>query len=274
MAAELDLLPFALVYGGLAILAPLLAMMERRTPAVHLTRTRRGLRLDLAYWLITPIFTGSFARAFTLGVIGTLALVSGFGLHGTSFLARATAHSPFAKLPLLPAFFVALVVADFLGYLSHRLRHERAFWRVHAVHHATEELTAIAAARLHPLDEAVDSVLIGVPVLLLGFPLAVYAALGPFFVLHTLLLHANVPWTFGPLGRVFASPRFHRRHHARELPAANYGGVFAIYDVLFGTFDMAGAEPVLFGISERDVPETLWGQCVYPLKRALFEHDS
>ena len=74
-------------------------------------------------------------------------------------------------------------------------------------------------------------------------------------------------WSFGPLGRVFASPRFHRRHHARELPPANFGGVFAFYDVVFGTFAMPTVDVGVFGVIERDVPESVMGQLAYPLRR-------
>jgi sterol desaturase/sphingolipid hydroxylase (fatty acid hydroxylase superfamily) len=255
---------YAAVYLGLTVLAPLFALLERR---VWRARTPRAFRVDLAYWLVTPLFTGTIARVLVLGVVATLARLAGFGANGPAFLARVQDTLPFARLPFPIAFVLALVVADFFGYASHRLRHRPALWRAHAVHHGAEELAALTAARLHPLDETLDALLIGVPVLLLGFPLAVYAALGPFFVLHTLLLHARLPWAFGPLGRIFASPRFHRRHHASDLPPANFGGVFAFYDVLFGTFDMPAADPVSFGTVDRDVPETLLGQMAYPFRR-------
>lgn len=258
---------YVIVYVGLAILGPLFTLLERRHPASPLARTPRARNVDLLYWLVTPLFTGTTARILLLGVLGLAAWAAGFGTDGDGFLARIQRATPFAKLPFAAAFVVALVIADFFGYWSHRLRHTVALWRLHAVHHAAEELTAITAARLHPLDEILDTILIGVPILLLGFPLPVYAALGPFFILHTLLLHANVGWSFGPLGRVFASPRFHRRHHARDLPPANFGGVFAIYDVVFGTFTMPATDPGVFGVTERDVPERFFAQLAYPFRR-------
>jgi sterol desaturase/sphingolipid hydroxylase (fatty acid hydroxylase superfamily) len=256
---------YAVVYLGLAILAPVFALLERRSgnPAP----APEARRIDWAYWLITPLFTGTFSRLLVLGVIAVLARASGFGGDAPGFLGRIAAVTPFSRLPFVLAFPIALLVADFLGYWSHRLRHRPSLWRLHAVHHAAEELTAVTAARLHPLDEALDGLVIGVPVLLLGFPLPVFAALGPFFVLHTLLLHARLSWSFGPLGYVLSSPRFHRRHHARELLPANFGGVFAFFDLLFGTFDMPSAAPAPFGISERDVPESVVGQMLYPFRR-------
>ena len=256
------------VYLGLAMLGPLFSWLERRGVGADrgpfFTAARR---LDLVWWLVTPLFTGTVARILLLGIVAIVARVAGFGADGNGFLARIQGMLPFARLPWPVAFVLALVVADFFAYSSHRLRHTAALWRVHAVHHAAEDLTALTAARLHPLDEIVDTILIGVPVLLLGFPLSVFAALGPFFVLHTLMIHARVSWTFGPLGRVFASPRFHRRHHARGLPAANFGGVLSLYDVIFGTFEMPAVDPVEMGIDERDVPESLFAQLAYPFRR-------
>lgn len=256
---------YLVVYVGLAILGPLFVVLERRVrEGPFLTPARK---LDLGWWVVTPLFTGTLGRLLLLGVLALVARAAGFGTDGDGFLAHVQAALPFARLPWPLAFVTALVIADFFGYWSHRVRHTVALWRVHAVHHAAEDLSALSAARLHPLDEALDTILIGVPVLLLGFPLPIYAALGPFFVLHTLMLHARVDWTFGPLGRVFASPRFHRRHHARGLPAANFGGVFAIFDVVFGTFVMPVEDPAAFGIDERDVPESLWAQLAYPFRR-------
>jgi sterol desaturase/sphingolipid hydroxylase (fatty acid hydroxylase superfamily) len=256
---------YAVVYLGLAVLAPLFAFLEKREG--DFSRTPAARRIDWIYWLITPLVTGTFSRLLVLGVVAVIAHAAGFGRDAPRFLAHVAAGTPFSRLPFVLAFPLAVLVADLLGYLSHRLRHRAGLWRLHAVHHAAEELTAITAARLHPLDEALDGLLIGVPVLLLGFPLPVFAALGPFFVLHTLLLHARVPWSFGPLGYVLSSPRFHRRHHARDLPPANFGGVFSFYDLLFGTFDMPIAAPSAFGIAERDVPESVAGQMVYPFRR-------
>src|SRR5262249_26113059 len=147
------------VYLGFAVLAPLFLVAEGRGP-----RSRRALLVDLAYWLITPLFTGTFARLLTLGVVTVLARAAGHGADGPGFLARVQATMPFSHVPFPLTSPLALLLADFFGYASHRLRHTSALWRMHAVHHAAEELTALTAARLHPLDEALDSLLLGVPV--------------------------------------------------------------------------------------------------------------
>ncbi|MBK6698129.1 MAG: sterol desaturase family protein [Myxococcales bacterium] len=230
---------FLVTFVGFAVLAPLAVWLERRAGAP--ARPKSALRVDLAFWLITPLFTGTLARLFTFGVVGLIGVAFGFGTDGPGFLARIERAMPFGRMPWALSFVLAVVFADFVGYLSHRLRHRGPFWRAHAVHHAPRDLVALSAARLHPLDEMLDAVLVGVAVLFVGFPIGVFAALGPAFFLHTLLLHARLPWTFGPLRFVFVSPLNHRRHHAREQRLANFAGVLSLFDVLFGTFDDAPA---------------------------------
>jgi sterol desaturase/sphingolipid hydroxylase (fatty acid hydroxylase superfamily) len=48
------------------------------------------------------------------------------------------------------------------------------------------------------------------------------------------LQHANLRWTFGPVGRVLVSPAYHRLHHAPDIQDANLGVVLTIWDVLAG----------------------------------------
>jgi sterol desaturase/sphingolipid hydroxylase (fatty acid hydroxylase superfamily) len=53
-----------------------------------------------------------------------------------------------------------------------------------------------------------------------------------------MFLHANVDIGYGPLDRVFVSPRVHRLHHAMrsDLHDQNYGVYLSIWDTIFGTF--------------------------------------
>ena len=130
-----SLVEYVVVYVGLAVLGPLFALLERRAPATPITRTRRARFVDLAYWIITPLFTGTLSRLLLLGIVGLVGLAAGFGTDGSGFLARVQTKLPFASLPFPAAFALALLVADFFGYVSHRLRHTVALWRLHAVHH-------------------------------------------------------------------------------------------------------------------------------------------
>lgn len=254
------------VYLGLASLGTLFWALERWRRVSAIAPPQRRARV--AYWLLTPLFTGTLSRLVLLGAVGLLALA--LQLHdGWALLDRIVATSPLGRLPLWASIPCMLLVADFFGYWSHRVRHGAALWAVHAVHHAPEEMQALDAAQLHPLDELFDTLVIGLPVLLLGLPFSLYAALGPFFILHTLMLHADLPWTFGPFRHLLASPAFHRRHHARDLPAANFGGVFAFWDVFFGTYAAPPAQAAACGVAARDVPRSVGGQLVFPLGKAV-----
>jgi len=84
-------------------------------------------------------------------------------------------------------------------------------------------------------------------------------------------LHANVSWTFGPLGHVLASPAFHRRHHTKETAAIdkNFAGLLPVWDLLFGTFYLPkDRRPTEFGVHDDGVPDSFWGQLVYPFRKA------
>jgi sterol desaturase/sphingolipid hydroxylase (fatty acid hydroxylase superfamily) len=66
------------------------------------------------------------------------------------------------------------------------------------------------------------------------------ANLTVFFVLFQ---HANLRLRFDGLHRVLATPDVHRLHHARRSRGVNFGIVLLVFDVLFGTYQPAGAEP-------------------------------
>jgi hypothetical protein len=70
------------------------------------------------------------------------------------------------------------------------------------------------------------------------------------------LQHANLRWTFGPLGRVIVSPAYHRLHHDRANQAVNLGVVLTIWDVLArcASFPARGDAVGRTGLDGRPVP--------------------
>ncbi len=70
------------------------------------------------------------------------------------------------------------------------------------------------------------------------------------------LQHANLRWTFGPLGRVIVSPAYHRLHHAPDTQAVNLGVVLTIWDVLArcARFPARGDTVGRTGLDGRPVP--------------------
>lgn len=152
-------------------------------------------------------------------------------------------RSFWTELPPVLALAAVLFIADGISYVRHRLEHTRWLWPIHAMHHSDRELSWFSAYRQHPLNRlwavAFDIGLL----LLIGVPLwAIYAnALVRHY--YGLLTHANVPWTFGWLGRVLVSPAMHRWHHVREGDGVgkNFATIFAVFDLAFGTYYVPSA---------------------------------
>lgn len=91
---------------------------------------------------------------------------------------------------------------------------------------------------------------------LCGVPFKAYF---PMYLLHTALvfmLHSRTPKWFDRAGWVFNSPYLHRAHHSTvpRLRGKNFGGVFIVWDRLFGTFEGQCAEATSFGIGKRETP--------------------
>jgi len=167
-----------------------------------------------------------------------------------------------------------LLAADFLGYWAHRLFHGRALWRFHAIHHSAEDLDWLAAARVHPVNEVLMTVLQIVPLYLLGFRGEALAAIVPLLGVYALFVHANLRWDFGPFRYLVASPAFHRWHHTSEAEGLhrNFAGLFPWLDLLFGTLYLPrDRHAQQFGIIGEAVPRSLIAQLAYPFRAPRVE---
>jgi sterol desaturase/sphingolipid hydroxylase (fatty acid hydroxylase superfamily) len=131
-------------------------------------------------------------------------------------------------------------------------------WRLHALHHSQEDMSVLTTFRTHPLVHAsyLPSLL---PALILGASGAVPAIAIIVYGCLITLPHANLRWRFGPLGRVFVSPAYHRLHHVSEFlddrGTVNYGFVLVCWDQLIhrAIFPTKGETPAT-GIAGRPVP--------------------
>src|SRR5262245_18184284 len=261
------------VVAGFLLLAVLFWPLERLWPSTPGQPVRRrGFRTDVAYWFFTPFVTKGISRAgAVLGVV-LVALLWGVPLERASILAfledgsRAVRGQPLGLQAL-----EVLLLGDLVGYWVHRLFHGRRLWRFHAIHHGSKDLDWLSAVRLHPVNDVVGRVAQVVPVLALGFPPTILAAYVPFLTFWAIFIHANLPWSFGPLRYVIASPAFHRWHHTSEEEGLdkNFAGLFPFLDLLFGTFYLpADRRAQRFGLLREEVPEGLVAQLLYPFRRA------
>ncbi len=232
-------------------------------------RIRRGFRLDLLYWFITPVVSKPIAQGVVLLVIAPLFLLLGYKLDKETF---AQGWGPLLHLPIWLQTILVLVVGDFTGYWNHRWFHSRKLWKFHAIHHSSKDLDWLSAVRLHPVNEIGSRVIQVLPFVFMGFSPALLASYVPFLTFYAIFLHANISWDFGPLKYVMATPRFHRWHHTKEDEAIdkNFAALFPIWDILFGTYYMPKDKvPTEFGVHDDSVPESFMGQLAYPFKKTI-----
>jgi sterol desaturase/sphingolipid hydroxylase (fatty acid hydroxylase superfamily) len=163
--------------------------------------------------------------------------------------------------------FAAIVICDFIGYCNHRVFHTSVLWPSHAIHHSDTRLTWVTLLRMHPIDRLGPLVdMLGM--ILLGLPdwAIVVAVSVRHYYGH--IIHADLPWTLGPLNWIFISPAMHRWHHALEQrgeTGVNFATVFSVFDRAFGTFYAPGPCNEPTGISETIAPGLI-GQYLHPFK--------
>ncbi|HCA36345.1 MAG TPA: hypothetical protein DEP13_06855, partial [Gammaproteobacteria bacterium] len=144
----------------------------------------------------------------------------------------------------------AFVLYDFAYYWKHRWGHEVAlFWGAHVAHHQSEDFNLGTALRQTSMD--FYGFLFYLPFFLLGYPSEVLFTVVSLNLIYQFWVHTEHVPKLGPIEWVFVTPSNHRVHHGRNAMYVdrNYGGVFIIWDRIFGTFqDELEAEPVYFGL--------------------------
>jgi sterol desaturase/sphingolipid hydroxylase (fatty acid hydroxylase superfamily) len=178
---------------------------------------------------------GVFTKALTIGIYAVAVE------HVALFELSAT--SPWVWI-------AGLVLYDFCYYWLHRAGHEvNLLWSAHVVHHQSERYNLTTALR-----QTSSGALLGwvfyLPMAVLGFPLEVFAVVAVIDLLYQFWIHTELVPKLGWFDRVFASPSNHRAHHAvnERYLDKNYGGLFILWDRLFGTFvEEDDSDPVVYG---------------------------
>ena len=239
--------------GRAELAAPLLVVLvvatgicERIWPAERRPLLARGHVQDACFLALHAIVV---IPLMTLLSVGAATLVAS---HAHWIELRSTAHWP--GWLLIPVTIVAMDGANWLAhYADHRVD---ALWRFHALHHSQEELSVLTSFRAHPLMHTTGFLLATIPVVALMPARPIAPVLITIYVCIGTLQHANLRWTFGPVGRVIVSPAYHRRHHATDNQGVNLGVVLTIWDVLVGRarFPARGDGVGRTGLDGRPVP--------------------
>ncbi|MCZ8369211.1 MAG: sterol desaturase family protein [Porphyrobacter sp.] len=214
-----ELLPLAILFGIIAYLT------KRDALAASIRRARPEVVTNLMLLLVNAVV-----------FIPLLAVPL---LTGWSLLPRSETLVGFWEtLPTAVNVVVAILLIEFVAYWRHRFEHSPSLWRVHATHHADEAMNWLSVRRKHPLGEALALIFDNLFVILLGVPFWAIAAGALIRGWWGYFIHADVPWTLGPLGKVFISPAAHRLHHIRDeqLMGHNFGNMITLWDRLFGTY--------------------------------------
>lgn len=240
----------AFLFAGLAVLIKGPAAVRAARQAAAESRVNLTLAV-LDALLVAPII------ALLVQVIRGGVSWSGIGLGTPGW---------WESIGTVPTVFAAVFLGDFVSYWRHRLEHTRLLWPAHAVHHSDAEMTWLTLQRFHPINRATTSTIDILGLALLGFP--DWALVANVMLRHYYgeFIHADLPWTYGPLKTVFVSPVMHRWHHARDVVGAgsNFATVFSVFDRAFGTFHVPGPCNVPLGVTD-DMGQGTVGQLLYPL---------
>ncbi|MFY7999801.1 MAG: sterol desaturase family protein [Candidatus Kapaibacteriota bacterium] len=146
-----------------------------------------------------------------------------------------------ALLPLPEApwvFACCFVATDCVYYWHHRIMHTtRFFWMFHVVHHSSPWMNLTTSYRLNWLS-GIFGVFFYLPLIIIGFPPKFVAASVGLGLLYQFFLHTEAIGKLGVVEGILNTPSAHRVHHAtnKQYIDKNYGGVFMLWDRVFGTY--------------------------------------
>ncbi|MGE8503120.1 MAG: sterol desaturase family protein [Pseudomonas sp.] len=152
----------------------------------------------------------------------------------------------------------AFLFYDFCYYWNHRLGHERnVLWAAHSVHHQSEDYNLSTALR-QTSTGFIFGWIFYLPMAVAGVPPLVFLSVAALNLLYQFWVHTRHIPKLGWFEWLFITPSNHRVHHAQNpiYMDRNYGGVFIVWDRIFGTFqEELDEEPVVFGVT---VPLASW----------------
>ncbi len=228
----------------------------------------RSTRADVFFYFINKVLLAAiYGSILVTAPLASSAMTSGlevvFGPAGEGF----QPHIGFSILTTVAIVLVLDFALWFLHYVFHKVP---VLWDYHKVHHSAEVMTPITAARMHPVEEVLDSLVAGVVVgsayavmkYVLGpatdvitlFDINIILAIFYFSAFH--LRHSHV-WLRFPywLQHILVCPAQHQIHHSvdRKHWDKNMGFIFAFWDWAAGTlYAPKGKEEITYGLGTEE----------------------
>lgn len=225
---------FGLVFIAIIGMEASYVRWKKQQGVYHFKETLANIGTGFSYKMVDGVAIALFIQTF-------YSWVASFGLQ---WYPQASWFSVIALI----------VLVDFFFYINHYLMHKtRWLWASHITHHSSEHMNFSTALRqnfTHAFNGA--WILWWIPAALIGFDkdwvlLAIEGNLVYQFFLHTEQVRK-----LGWMEKVFNTPSHHRVHHGRNPKQidTNFGGIFIIWDKLFGTFQPEEtAGKVVYGVT-------------------------
>jgi len=214
------------------------------------------IAVELVADRLRKVSTYNLSDAINSISTGVLSTTTGLLTKGVGLLTYAFALEHLSLLQLSPdsvwVWVFAFVLYDFCYYWLHRMGHERnILWAAHSVHHQSEEYNLSTALRQTSTGFLLSWIFY-LPMAVLGVPLLVFVSVAALNLLYQFWVHTRHIPKLGWFEWIFITPSNHRVHHAQNpvYMDRNYGGVFILWDRLFGSFqEELDSEPVIFGVT-------------------------
>ena len=154
---------------------------------------------------------------------------------------------------------IALVGVDLLYYAYHRIAHRvRLIWATHQAHHSSEYYNLATALRQKWNNSG--EILMWIPLPLLGIPPWMVFFSFSLNLIYQFWIHTErIDKLPRPFEFLFNTPSHHRVHHGMDevYLDKNYGGIFIVWDRLFGTFQAELFRPH-YGLTKRVDTFNIW----------------
>ncbi|MFD1142186.1 sterol desaturase family protein [Larkinella insperata] len=225
---------------------------------------------------------------FTLPKLVIRPLVTYFSLKFLP-LALPDFKDAFDWVPFWWGFAIIAVADDLTQYWYHRLHHEVPFlWRFHRTHHSAPYMGMAMASRQNIIYTMFFSQTYLTAVLVylgLGYPALFVRGIKSMI---TTLAHSSIPWdkpfydnkwlhpVAWVLERLISTPATHHAHHADTTDdgvghyKGNFGNMFFLWDVIFGTGLITRQYPKSYGISHYQ-QEEWYAQFMWPILKSKKE---
>jgi len=199
---------------------------------------------------VTPYEAKDARASITMG-LGNLGISAATRFGTVGLYAFLYSHRLF-EIGSGPGASVLLLFAeDFTYYAWHRASHEvRFMWAAHVNHHSSQSYNLSTALRQSwTTPFTVPLFYFWLP--LIGFRPEMLLTQISVSLIYQYWVHTELIGKLGPLEWILNTPSHHRVHHGAnvEYLDRNHGGIFIVWDRLFGTFEPERAR-VVYGLTK------------------------